>query len=461
MKFELLTFLALFVCFFNSVVFDELHFSKFLDRILNRTWFFDIHPPLGKLILAYGSNFFGYEPDPNFVIEKIGHEYPAAVKYVIPRTISASFSVATVPVTYLIARRLAISRIGGVFAAASVLTDFLGIIEGRLILMDSQLVFFCQVALLCALELWRTPRAQRMQFFAWLTLTGLFAGTALSIKHTALATPGLIAIVSFFGTTFLAEPLYIWECLYAAAVGLSVYVGSFYVMFNALIFTGGKYDKFMDQDFQKTLINSETYNPSVVRKPFWRLFSYLNWRMVASNAGIKKRHSWESLWYHWIVNWRGVLYFVKNEADGMKSRIYLIGNPVVSWLVLAFIAIFAICSIVVARYRSYFFEGEKGSALYKSMTVCIFLFGGWICNLLPYVLVDRAAFIYHYMPGLFYGQLLTAAVVDLLPRRIRLVIVTIAVATMLAALVYWSPWIYALPLTDAQNEKRKWLPRWN
>ncbi len=422
---------------------------------------FDIHPPLGKLILAYGSAAFGYIPDRSFVIEKIGHVYPKTVKFVIPRIISSTFSAATVPSTYLIARRLAISRIGAIFAAVSVLTEFLGITEGRLILMDSQLLFFCQAALFCALELWRTPRSERQKHFFWLSTTGIFAGTALSIKHTALATPGLISIVSFFGTTFLQEPLLLWECLYAAAVGLSVYTASFYVMFNALQFSGGKYDKFMPEDFQKTLINSELYDSTEVRKPFLQLFGYLNWRMVASNAGIKKRHTWESVWYHWVINWRGVLYYVKKEEDGLKSRIYLIGNPVVLWLVLGCVIGFVAGAIVLARYRKYAFEGTKGRALYNSTSVCCFLLGGWLCNLLPYVLVDRAAFIYHYIPGLFYGQLLSAAIIDFLPRKSRSVFVLIATIAMSTALVYWSPWIYALPLTDAEHAQRRWLPRWN
>ena len=33
-------------------------------------------------------------------------------------------------------------------------------------------------------------------------------------------------------------------------------------------------------------------------------------------------------------------------------------------------------------------------------------------NLLPYFFVKRSCFIYHYMPALFYGELMTALLID-------------------------------------------------
>lgn len=384
------------------------------------------------------------------------------MNYVIVRAVSASFSVGTVPLTYLVARKLRLSPISSCVAATSVLLDFLGIIEGRLILMDSQLLFFCQLSLYCALCLWETVPGTRRRTF-WLLVTGLVCGTAFSIKHTALGTPGLIAVISFFGLHFMDKPLSLLECLYAGLCGLGVYTAGFYVMFNALWKTGGKYDNFMPSHFRKTLIGSDQYNSTATRVSFPRLFVYLNRRMIASNANIKKRHSWESDWYHWIANWRGVLYFVKKYKLGakeLKEQVYLLGNPVCIYLTLVSVCTFFILGLLSVRYRYSFRKKLQTPRLLWMRSTGIFLLCGWLCNLLPYILVDRAAFIYHYMPGLFYGQLLMAVNLDLLPSRFRSVAAGLAMGLMLAAFIYWSPWIYAFPLTKEQHDERRWLPRW-
>lgn len=424
--------------------------------------FFDIHPPLGKLILAYTARFLGYRPDPSFVISKIGMLYPKHINFLLIRYISATFSVLTVPLTYIISREINISTLGGVLSTFSVLFDFLGIIEGRLILMDSQLLFFCQLTLFCALRLWKCPPSS-FGSFMWLCATGFIAGAALSIKHTALATPGLVAIICFFGLHFITSPLQLWKCACAALCGLSVYVCSFYVMFQRLWHTGGKYDKFMPAHFQKTLIGSELYDPEAKRVSFLRLFSYLNRRMLRSNANIKKRHTWESVWYHWIINWRGVLYYVKKEdVEGVtyRSQIYLFGNPVVIFLTLLCVAIFVLTLTFSIRYRCVLDSRGKYHQFSRQLGTGIFLLSGWMCNLLPYLLVHRAAFIYHYLPGLFYGQLLSGLMIDFLSPKMRLLIVTLLCISMAAAFVYWSPWIYGLPLTLQQHAARRWLPRW-
>ena len=50
--------------------FDEFHFGKFINMYLKQVFFFDIHPPLGKLLLAGA----GYMADTNvtFPFERIG-----------------------------------------------------------------------------------------------------------------------------------------------------------------------------------------------------------------------------------------------------------------------------------------------------------------------------------------------------------------------------------------------------
>lgn len=80
----------------NQIVFDEVHFGGFAGKYINSTFFFDVHPPLGKLIIAFSGVFFGY--DGSFAFEKIGIPYPETVPYVALRLVPCLFGALVPPV---------------------------------------------------------------------------------------------------------------------------------------------------------------------------------------------------------------------------------------------------------------------------------------------------------------------------------------------------------------------------
>jgi dolichyl-phosphate-mannose-protein mannosyltransferase len=57
----------------NWVCWDETHFGKMGNWYINRTFFFDVHPPLGKMIIAALGYFTGYNGTHPF--EKPGQPY--------------------------------------------------------------------------------------------------------------------------------------------------------------------------------------------------------------------------------------------------------------------------------------------------------------------------------------------------------------------------------------------------
>jgi dolichyl-phosphate-mannose--protein O-mannosyl transferase len=80
-----------------EIVFDEMHFGGFASKYITARFFFDVHPPLGKLIVAFSGVFSGY--DGSFSFEKIGQSYiEGNVPYIAMRVVPALFGSAIVPV---------------------------------------------------------------------------------------------------------------------------------------------------------------------------------------------------------------------------------------------------------------------------------------------------------------------------------------------------------------------------
>ena len=63
--------------------------------------------------------------------------------------------------------------------------------------------------------------------------------------------------------------------------------------------------------------------------PALRLSPQLNGEMLSANARIAIRHAWESKWYEWPLNLRGILYYAKDNSpeggEGTTATIYLLG----------------------------------------------------------------------------------------------------------------------------------------
>lgn len=78
------------------MVFDEVHFGGFASHYLKGTYFFDVHPPLGKLIIAGIGHLSGYKG--TFAFKEIGDAYSEdpTIPYVEMRTAMAVFGTGSV-----------------------------------------------------------------------------------------------------------------------------------------------------------------------------------------------------------------------------------------------------------------------------------------------------------------------------------------------------------------------------
>jgi dolichyl-phosphate-mannose-protein mannosyltransferase len=300
----------------------------------------------------------------------------------------------------------------------------------------------------------------------WALAVGVCTSSALSVKWTTLATPGMIAVESFFGFFFLrrnAAPFP--DLLKVLAVAAALYYLWFCVHFALLPYTGDG-DAFMRVEFQRTLVNNSNYDPLAPHPGYLTTFLQLNQEMLSANARIDQRHNWESTWHEWPLNLRGILYYSHTEDKGPEAgstgTIYLLGNPAAIWTVAVFLVAAFAFGFLYLRYREHreFQLRRLFGGVFTAVGYCLW---AYMLNLLPYILVNRSAFIYHYMPALMYGEVVSALMVDQLfgarkwaPRVIKALVLAI-----LASFLFYAPWVYCYPLTAEGHQRRRLLKRWD
>ncbi|KAI0050885.1 glycosyltransferase family 39 protein [Auriscalpium vulgare] len=233
------------------VVWDEAHFGKFGSHYLKREFYFDVHPPLGKMLVGLAGLLSGYDGGFEF---KSGAEYPPEVPYVAMRVIMATFGVALVPLGWYTAVELGMSQRACHLVALMVLCDVGWLCISRFILLDSMLLFFTVLTVFCL------TKFHNHQFESFsidcVKLVGLFV--------TALV--GLYTIEDLwekFGDVRMPVRTQLWHwgsrigCLIVLPV--LVYMASFKIHFLILNHSGPG-DAQMSSLFQANLIGNDFAN---------------------------------------------------------------------------------------------------------------------------------------------------------------------------------------------------------
>ncbi|KAK3330234.1 glycosyltransferase family 39 protein [Apodospora peruviana] len=250
----------------NEVVFDEVHFGKFASYYLEKTYFFDVHPPFGKLLFAFMGWLVGY--DGHFHFDNIGDSYIAnKVPYVAFRSLPAILGALTVSVVYMIMWESGYSLPACVVAAGLVLLDNAHIGQTRLILLDATLVFAMACSLLFYIKFYKLRHEPfSRKWWKWLILTGFALSCDISTKYVGLfafITIGSAVIIDLWDLLNIKRPggalsLPDFSKHFAArAFGLIIMPFIFYLFWFqvhfAILTRSGPGDDFMTPEFQETL----------------------------------------------------------------------------------------------------------------------------------------------------------------------------------------------------------------
>lgn len=389
--------------YFNSTYFDEIYHARTAYELAHGMTVFEwSHPHLGKLIIMLGIQLFGMTP--------FGW-----------RCMGALVGVIMLPVMYLLIKQLTKKTKLAFLGAFLLSVDSMHFTQTRIATIDSYPVLFIMLMYLFMFRYFQmnAHREKLWRTFIPLGLSGFFMGCACASKWIGIyAAAGLCVI--FFLSVFLRFKEYLalrgqaqadeetrravkryprnllltllFCLLMFIIVPLLIYYFSYYLHYAP---TGG-------------LTIEKVWN---MQK---QMFNY--------HSGLGgDTHYFRSPWYEWPLIIKPMWYYSSDIAytgRGFVSSISCMGNPAVWWTGLVALIVMLIVLCVRARTQ------------WTALLIAI----GFASQFLPWVLVPRSTFIYHYFASIPFLILAIVWLLDLLAQRAPAVTEFLSITLACAAL---------------------------
>lgn len=336
---------------YNSMYFDEIYHGRTAYENIQNVYPYEItHPPLGKLLIALGIEIFGMTP--------FGYRFMGTFFGVLM----------LLPLYVLIKSMFGKTKVA--FCGTTLFAfEFMHYTQTRIATIDTYGVFFILVSFLFMWRWIAAPYDAKLRKTWWdLALSGLFFGIGCACKWTVvyggvgLAILWLLRVVMKYRAKGLGG--YVGELL--GTVALSVV---FFVAVPAVIYCLSyiPYGYARNMQFPEMLGSKEYY------QMIWDNQVY----MLTYHSGVSQDHPYASRWYQWIFDLRPILYYL-DYGETTKSAFGSFNSPLISWGGL--IAIFAMISA--------FWHRRKPAA--------ILIWVGYFCQLVPWIIITRTTFAYHY-----------------------------------------------------------------
>ena len=443
---------------FNSMYFDEIyHAREAYHNLHGETTYEWTHPPLGKLLMALGIAIFGMTP--------FGWRFAGTL-----------IGVLMLPALYLLALQLTKKRSVAVLSMVAFALDLMHFTQTRIATIDSFPLLFILLSYVYMIRYMQTdvfavqqeekPRICTIAFWRSLLplfLSGLFMGLSIASKWTG--------VYSAVGLAFLFF-LTIWRQYRASSLSFEL-------------------DASNDQEVrfhEKRLTNVQSYTLQriLITCAFCVLFfvvvplviyviSYIpqlspsgpftlervirtqeNMLSYHSTPGLGMDHPFQSPWWQWPFILKPIWYVQDRfEPAGYASTIMCLGNP---WVF--YIGAFAILGVLLAFVHQYVRIDRSGLTVKQGngdMTLLVIVVA-FFAQYLPWMLVPRSMYIYHYFASVPFIILSTAWLIDRIQKAtLRKAVILLYLIGALAFFVMFFPYASGMLTKVEWLDAMKWF----
>ena len=423
--------------YYNSTYFDEIYHARTAYEHLNGLTTYEwTHPPLGKVLMMVGIKLFGMTP--------FGWRFMGAVMGVL-----------MVPLMYLLAKQLGAKRGVATLCMALMALDSMHFTQTRIATIDSYAVFWIMLMYLFMFRYVKMNfhMAPVRKTLVPLALCGVTMGVAWATKWIGIYASAGLAILFFWsfikrymehrralGMTEIPEGrmgaivMRARSGYWQSAIATTLTCIVFFIIVPVLIYYFSYYWHMQAQGgltVERVISLQES------------IFGY--------HAGLGgDTHYFRSPWYQWPVIAWPMWYYSGNAylPEGVISSISCMGNPAVWWTGLAAI-------ICLGIYSAWQRRTDKAGFM---------VIVGFLSQYLPWVIVPRSTFIYHYFASVPFIILATGLLMGKLEKRNRAAFRIVAGTLIAAALVLFImfyPLESGLPMSADYAKYLRWFDWYN
>ena len=411
--------------YYNGTYFDEIYHARTAYELNDGSLYIYewTHPPLGKIMMMWGVQLFGMTP--------FGWRFMGTLMGVL-----------MLPLMYLLAKQLTKSTKLAFIAMTLLALDAMHFTQTRIATIDSYAVFWIMLMYLFMIRYvqmdWRAVELRRT--FVPLGLCGITMGVACATKWIGIYASVGLAVLFFWklGTELLHDRAHwkraLWSCLFCVGFFVIVPLMIYYFSYTRQLRAEGVasiLDMFSKERFNRVL--------------------ELQKSMLGYHAGLGgDTHYFRSPWYQWPIIWWPMWYFSGTGylAEGMISSISCMGNPAVWWTGL----IALIFVLIASAWRR------------RAPRAWLIVLIGFASQFLPWVLVPRSTFIYHYFASVPFIILCTVMMLGWLRKRSEAGFKYTSIALLAAALILFImfyPLESGMPVARSYAQYLRWFKWYN
>lgn len=443
---------------------DENYHVASAQKYINKTFFMEPHPPLGKLLIAAGEVILDKnDRDDQFINVDYGRNIPAGYSFAGYRLFPTLLAWLTAPLLFFIFLIISKRNLYAALLTFPYIFDNAQIVHSRGAMLESTMVFLATALILLFMLLMRW-KDRPHRFVSAALLFGICLGLLLATKALGLI---MILLIPALGVYLYPRWRQIGTFLLYALIGFIVsYVAVWQIHFSLgqniqpELPDDGYYQA--SEEYIRLLDSGQTTNP--------RAF-YIQWRdhtnfLSHYSKGVPELNLCKpvengSAWFMWPIGARTINYRWETPDNTHYRYLYNVPNPAGWWLALAGVVL-AIGLLASSTFLS------LRQPLKNPFLLLVFT-GLYASYMIAISQLTRVMYIYHYfLPLLFAYILLGLVLVEIRkigPKKLkendRTLLLLIIAVIIFCAFQWFRPLSYYLPLDAAEFQRRDWVRLWD